>query len=387
MMVVPSLALTDLPGLLVTASLGAAAGAALAWWQTRRKLRHDGALERRRLERQSLEAIARAVRAEALVEGVGAVVDEALIRLDQEHHVLWMNAAAFALWPAELLRRPSLTSVLGSGEVEPILSELPEGEPHSEGLQLRDRRYRVTGLRLAESETLLALRDVTQQERLARARRDMIANISHDLRTPLTSISLLLEALKPEDAPSPAVLATMRQQLAVLRKLAEDLIQLDRIESGRTPLRMASLDLLQLLNEVREALHPQLERSLVRMELAVQARLRVLADAEQLRRVLVNLVDNAVQASPPGGRIRVIANDLGLEQVEVAVIDEGSGIPPHDLERIFERFYRGDRARGRTGSGLGLAIVKHIVEGHGGTVSAANNPVRGATVRFTLPAG
>ena len=321
------------------------------------------------------------------MEGVGAVIDEALIRLDPEHQVLWMNAAAVALWPAELLRQPSLTSVLGSGEVEPILSELPEGEPHSEGLQLRDRRYRVTGLRLAESETLLALRDVTQQERLARARRDMIANISHDLRTPLTSISLLLEALKPEDAPSPAVLATMRQQLAVLRKLAEDLIQLDRIESGRTPLRMASLDLLQLLDEVREALGPQLERSMVRLELAVQARLRVLADAEQLRRVLVNLVDNAVQASPPGGRIRVIANDLGTEQVEVAVIDEGSGIPPHDLERIFERFYRGDRARGRTGSGLGLAIVKHIVEGHGGTVNAANNPVRGATVRFTLPVG
>lgn len=379
--------MTDLPSLFVTASLAATVGAVVSWWRTRRGLRQVDALERRRLERQSLEAIARAVRSESLLECLGTVIDEALIRLDSERHVLWMNAAAMTLWPTRLLQRPSLTSVLGSGELEPVLSDLPEGEPLSQGLQLRDRRYRVTGLRMAEGETFLALRDITQQERLARARRDMIANISHDLRTPLTSISLILESLKPADVPSPAVLATMRQQLAVLRKLAEDLIQLDRIESGRMPLRLVSLDLLRLLEEVRAALQPQLEQSAVHMSFEAHTQLRVLADPDQLRRVLVNLVDNAVQASPLGGRIRVIAKDLGAEQVEVAVTDEGSGIPPQDLERIFERFYRGDRARGQTGSGLGLAIVKHIVEGHGGTVSAANNAVRGATVRFTLPSG
>jgi signal transduction histidine kinase len=383
----PSPTLLGLPGLLLTAVLAAAMGAIGAWWRTGRTLRQDGAVERRRLERQALEAIARAVKAETLLEGVGTVIDEALIRLDRERHVLWMNPAAAALWPAELQRQPSLTSVLGSGELDPILTELPDGEPLSEGLQLRDRRYHVSCLRLAEGETLLALRDITHQERLARARRDMIANISHDLRTPLTSIGLILESLRPDDLPSPAVLATMRQQVAVLRKLAEDLIQLDRIESGRTPLRLARLDLLELLEEVRAALQPQLDQAGVHLELAVRDRIKVLADADQLRRVLVNLVDNAVHASAPGGNIRVVASDQAMEQVEVAVTDDGSGIPPHDLERIFERFYRGDRARGQSGSGLGLAIVKHIVEGHGGTVSATNNAMRGATVRFTLPAG
>lgn len=141
------------------------------------------------------------------------------------------------------------------------------------------------------------------------------------------------------------------------------------------------------MEEIRSALRPQLERSGLRLELVAQQDLSVLADADQLRRVLVNLLDNAIQASPSGGRIRVMAARIDAEQVEIHVTDEGSGIPPRDLARVFERSFRGDRARGHSGSGLGLAIVKHIVEGHGGSVSAFNNPVRGATVTFTLPAG
>lgn len=377
----------NLPGLTLALVLALLAGIAFGWWRARSQAARIGGLERRRLERQALEAVARATWDEAFAEALGAVSDQALIRLDADRHVLWMNPAAMARWPVDLQRRPSLTSTLGSGGMDGILAELPESEPISEGLLLRDRRYRITALRLGRGEILLALRDITQQERLARARRDMIANISHDLRTPLTSISLLLEALEPGTAPAPTVLATLRQQLDVLRKLAEDLVQLDRIESGRSPLRLASLSLLPLLEEVRAALSPQLERSGVQLELVVGHGLHVLADVEQLRRVLVNLLDNAIQASPSGGRIRVIAAETDNEQVEILVADEGSGIPPLDLSRIFERFYRGDRARVQSGSGLGLAIVKHIVEGHGGTVSAVNNPVRGATVRFTVPHG
>lgn len=375
------------PVLVIAMAVAALAGAGLGRWHARHLDGRLGALERRRLERHALEAIARATWDEAILDAVGTISDQALLRLDAGRHVLWMNAAAVALWPVDLQRRPSLTSTLGSGALDPIFAELPEDEPVIEALLLRDRRYRVTALRLGKGETLLALRDITQHEQLARARRDMIANISHDLRTPLTSIGLLLESLEPDAAPSAAILVTLRQQLTVLRKLAEDLIHLDRIESGRSPLRLASLPFAPLVEEIRSALRPQLERSGLRLELVAQQDLSVLADADQLRRVLVNLLDNAIQASPSGGRIRVMAARIDAEQVEIHVTDEGSGIPPRDLARVFERSFRGDRARGHSGSGLGLAIVKHIVEGHGGSVSAFNNPVRGATVTFTLPEG
>lgn len=380
----PSLGLATVTAALVLAALG---GAVLGRRLTRRATERRAALECRRLERQALESSARAAWGESLVEALGIVSDEALLRLDAEQLVRWANPVAQELWPCDKEKPLSLTATLGSGAVAPLLAQLPEGEALAEGLELRDRRYRVTALRLAHGGFLLALRDVTQQERLARARRDMLANISHDLRTPLTSIGMLLEGLKPGAAAPPALLYTLRQQVEVLRKLAEDLVQLDRLESGRTPLRLASLPLAGLLAEIRAGALPLLEAAGLSLELDLPAHLSVLADADQLRRVLVNLLDNAVQASAPGGRIRISAAADGVDTVQIAVSDEGSGIPPQDLERIFERFYRGDRARGQSGSGLGLAIVRHIVEGHGGRVSAANNAGRGATVRFNLPLG
>lgn len=380
------LATSPLAIALLTTS-AALVGALLGQRLAGRSAARRAALEQRRMERHALEALARASRDEAMIEALGAVSDQALLRLDSDQKLRWANAMAQQLWPVDLSRPASLTAALGSGAVAPFLAQLPEGEALAEGLQLRDRRYRVTALRLAQGGFLLALRDVTQQERSARARRDMIANISHDLRTPLTSIGMLLEGLKPDEPPPPALLGTLRRQVEVLRKLAEDLVQLDRLESGRVPLRLSSLPLAGLLGEIRAGAQPVLDAAGLRLDLELPPDLRVLADADQLRRVLVNLLDNAMQASTPGGRILLQASPGGEDTVEIAVQDEGSGIPPHDLARIFERFYRSDRARGQSGSGLGLAIVRHIVEGHGGRVSAANNPERGATVRFSLPLG
>ncbi len=380
----------SVPTALLSALLALGAGLlGLVWGQRRgrRRAERAAALALRRLERDALAAVGRAAEAEAVLEGLGQVADLALLRVDAGRRLRWMNQVAGDLWPVDLTRPPSLTSALGSGALDPLLDSLADDQLAIEGVQLRERRFLVGALRLAQGDVLLGLRDTTRQEQLARAGRDLIANVSHDLRTPLTSIGLLVDALEPGRPVPERSAQALRQQVAVLRRLAEDLIQLDRLERGRAPFLLSSQALAPLVEHAAEAFGPQLAQAGLTIDCQIPPGLRVLADPDQLRRVLNNLLENAVQVSPEGGVITLRAAPAADDQVLVQVIDEGSGIPPHDLGRIFERFYRGDRARGQTGSGLGLAIVKHIVEGHGGSVEAANNPERGATVRFSLPAG
>jgi two-component system phosphate regulon sensor histidine kinase PhoR len=230
---------------------------------------------------------------------------------------------------------------------------------------------------------------LSELQRLGRARRDFVANLSHELRTPLTSIRLLVESLQTGVVTSAddivSVLQKINTEIRALEQMAQELLDLAQIESGKTIVKLVPTDLAQLVTETIGRLEPQARHKQQTLEVSVTSALIVLADAEKLSRVLGNLVHNAIKFTPEQGRILVRAYPHEGEAL-VEVSDTGPGISAEDLPRVFERFFRGDRSRASGGTGLGLAVAKHIVEAHGGHLWAesAGRPGQGATFHFTL---
>jgi two-component system phosphate regulon sensor histidine kinase PhoR len=250
------------------------------------------------------------------------------------------------------------------GEVEPVLSA--QGTPHF----------------------LILLDDVTELRRLETVRRDFVANVSHELRTPLASIRAMAETLQDgaihDSAVAGRFVSMIVAEVERLTRLLEDLLVLSRAES-RIPER-AVFPLNNLIHDVVERLQSQAEKANITLNYTTPAPLKVDANRDQIEQVLVNLVDNAIKYTLAGGRVEVRAEERE-DRVVVHVIDTGIGIMSQDVPRIFERFYRTDRARSRQsgGTGLGLSIVKHIVETHGGNVTVQSEYGRGSTFSFTLP--
>jgi two-component system phosphate regulon sensor histidine kinase PhoR len=249
---------------------------------------------------------------------------------------------------------------------------------------------------------LVMLQDLTHIRRLETIRRDFISNISHELRTPLASLSLVVETLRDgaiEDPPAARrFLSHMQTELAALTQMVEELLELSRIESGRVPLAMKSTKVKKLIHKPVKRLRPQAERKGVALNVALSDDLpRVRADAKRIHQVVTNLVHNAIKFTPSGGAITAFARVQPVpseddqdeapagREVVIGVTDTGVGIPEEDLGRIFERFYKTDRARTREGTGLGLAIAKHIVQGHQGRIWVESIEGVGSTFFFSLP--
>jgi two-component system phosphate regulon sensor histidine kinase PhoR len=236
---------------------------------------------------------------------------------------------------------------------------------------------------------LMVLRDVTELRRLERVRREFVANVSHELRTPLASIRAVVETLENGAADDPVVarefFSRIIGEVDHLVGLVDELLDLARLESGRTVLTVEVCDPVDMLKRVAERLRPQVERAglVIRVEAATDLP-QVWVDRSRIEQVLINLIHNAVKFTPEGGEIVV---DTGVTEgmLQVSVRDTGVGISAEELPRVFERFYKTDAARRSAGSGLGLAIARHIVQGHGGTIWAESTPGRGATFSFTLP--
>ena len=233
------------------------------------------------------------------------------------------------------------------------------------------------------------VQDLTELRRAEGARQEFVANVSHELRTPVTNVRAMAETLLAgaKDDPQAAehFCSHIVRESDRLAHLIDNLLDLAALDSGKSPEREL-VNLSAIANGVRERLLRKARDSGVRVQVTIPDHLTVLAEPERIEQVFFNLIDNAIHYTSPGGEVAVSAVEQnGL--IEVAVEDTGIGIPPADLPRIFERFYRVDKARSRErgGSGLGLAIVKHIVEAHGGHASVQSELGKGTRFAFTLP--
>lgn len=236
---------------------------------------------------------------------------------------------------------------------------------------------------------VLVFHDITEIKRQERIRKDFVANVSHELRTPLAAIKGYLETLADEGMDDPAqakeFLSILQKNSDRLQSIVQDLLHLSRIESGLDPVRPEEMPLKECLEKNLQLLDPLVKKKGQRLSLSIPAGLTLWADLKKINQVFINLLDNAIKYTPDGGTIEIRAAEAEIEGwIEVAIQDSGIGIPKEDLARIFERFYRVDRTRSRElgGTGLGLSIVKHIVEAHGGKISAQSEPGKGS--RFVL---
>jgi two-component system phosphate regulon sensor histidine kinase PhoR len=238
--------------------------------------------------------------------------------------------------------------------------------------------------------TILVFHDLTRLKQLERARQQFVANVSHELRTPLSLIKGYVETLLDGAKDNPEVAAkflqTIDRNAERLKLLIEDLLTISELESGRVKLNLQSVPLRPLTEKVLADFRSRADAK----QMSIVDRVPELcarADADRLEQVLCNLLDNAIKYGRSQGTVSVTARPANGGQIEVSVQDDGPGIPAESLERVFERFYRVDKARSREqgGTGLGLSIVKHIVQGHGGRAWAKSELGHGATFFFTLP--
>ncbi|MBE9506402.1 MAG: HAMP domain-containing histidine kinase [Chloroflexi bacterium] len=237
--------------------------------------------------------------------------------------------------------------------------------------------------RLAATFNDMAVRVKLSQQRL----RDFVADVSHELRSPLTSIGGFAQALLDGTAEDESTRRRAAQIIAdESRRVAaqvDELLDLSRVQSGQISMSRDDLQLSGLVGLCSEVLSTRASDREVTLETDVPEGLCVIGDGDRLEQVIGNLLDNALKHSPPGGTIRVTARAAGMDRVELSVVDEGPGIPPDNLDHVFDRFYQG--AGVRTGAGLGLAIAREIVRAHGGSIRAANGLEKGAVFTVRLP--
>jgi two-component system, OmpR family, phosphate regulon sensor histidine kinase PhoR len=255
-------------------------------------------------------------------------------------------------------------------------------------LQPDERVFAVTAATLSGAAGAVAVfHDITRLKHLENIRKEFVANVSHELRTPLSIIKGYVETLlddqPPDVATSQQFLETIQRHTRRLESLIDDLLSISELESQQARLSLAPVSLRAVAAAVLEEIRPRAGGKCISVEVPD---LRVRADADRLRQVLLNLLDNAIKYTQDGGQIRITARPVSGD-AEVCVADNGPGIAPEHLARIFERFYRVDKARSRElgGTGLGLSIVKHIVQAHGGRVWAESELEKGSRFYFTLP--
>lgn len=251
------------------------------------------------------------------------------------------------------------------------------------------RSFEVTAAPMPGGGAVAVLRDLTETERVEKTRRDFIANVSHELRTPLTSIQGYTETLldsAPENGHMREFLEIIRKNATRMSRLTEDLLTLARVESGEQHFDTQPVAASELLEEAEQSFHEIARNQGIELAVENSANASVKADREAIHQVFSNLVDNALKYGATGGRI-VLGARPSPRGIEFYVRDFGAGIPSEHLPRLFERFYRVDKARSREsgGTGLGLAIAKHIVLAHGGAIRAESELNHGSTFLFTLP--
>ncbi len=340
------------------------------------------------------DALHEQTQVERLLHAVWLSATSSIFLVDEWGQLVWASKSARSLMSAPDASLPApLHQVIGVHALVSMSERVfRDFQEHGRQFHLGDQVFWVRAIPIEGEPLLVALivEDVTELQRLGRARRDFVANISHDLRTPIATIQLLVETLQLGAIDKPKkrrkLLNSIADQTLTLHQLAQELMDLSMIESGRLPLRLVPTPLESIIEPAITRFETQIEHKAIRIHRKFDADIMVLADPENMQRVLQNLLHNAIKFTPPGGNIEIGAR-MDAEEVLISIADSGPGIPHEHLDRIFERFYKTDPSRGDGGSGLGLAIARHIVEGHGGRIWAESEPGRGATFYFTLLRG
>jgi two-component system phosphate regulon sensor histidine kinase PhoR len=293
---------------------------------------------------------------------------------------------------SDALARPELDGMLRRVITDGQMSGLEIELTRSVGRVLQVNASGFDGLGSGQRGFLFVFHDITRIKRFEDTRRDFVANVSHELRTPLNLIKGFVELLldRAKDLPGDATryLQTIARHTDRLTFLIEDLLTISHLESAEAALNLQPVQLRDVAQRVLDDLQPRAAERQATMTNRIPPSLHAHADADRLEQVFFNLVENALNHGGQEGRVTLEARSLPDERVEVCARDNGPGIPLECRDRIFERFYRVDRARARDtgGTGLGLSIVKHIVNAHGGEVWVQSEPGSGCTFFFTLPA-
>lgn len=368
------------------------------WWRARfRRAQADCQARLLKLEQAQAQA---SLQVQTQQEALFDSMAEGLLLLDQSGRVQLANRTFLQLFGVtadirsrtimEALRLHELTQlvdVLGT-QKQVLGRELKIARPHERWLQVNGSAiFDTAGGRHG---TVLVFHDLTRLKQLERTRQEFVANVSHELRTPLSLIKGYVETLLDGAKDNPEVAAkflqTIERNAERLKLLIEDLLTISELESGRVKLNLQAVPLRPLIEKVLTDFRDRADGKQMTLVDRI-ADLRVLADADRLEQVVCNLVDNAIKYGRQHGHVSIAARPVQSAQIEISVQDDGPGIPRESIERVFERFYRVDKARSREqgGTGLGLSIVKHIVQGHGGRAWATSELGHGSTFYFTLP--
>jgi two-component system phosphate regulon sensor histidine kinase PhoR len=331
-----------------------------------------------------------------LMAAINSSVD-AVVATDRESTVTFANAAVQELLgraPEEIVGRPFVWTMPDAEVIEGLRASRERGERSSYVIERPNRQFLraiITPIVGGGAwSSLVVFHDMTDVKRVEQVRRDFVANVSHELRTPLAAIKSVIETLESGAAADPQVARDFLQsadgEVDRLVQMVEELLELSRIESGELSMTREQVDVGAAVQSAAERLRPQAEKAGVGLSVETAANLpSVRGDRVSLERAIVNLINNAIKFTPDGGAVRVLARPDGAG-VKIEVSDNGSGVESQDLPRVFERFYKADRARRAGGTGLGLAVVKHTAEAHGGRVEAESRLGEGSSFRIWLPA-
>ena len=352
--------------------------------------RHEQEVQDARASAQ-VQALQQAV-FNSMVEGVLVLNDASKVQLVNQslQRLFALSADVRGQSLMETFRLPELSELVTSLRLKRTVQSYTLELPGVEERWVEVNAASVLGQDGSVHGTVLVFHDLTRLKQLERTRQEFVANVSHELRTPLSLIKgfveTLLDGAKDDPAKATRFLQTIEKHTDRLTFLIEDLLTISRLESGQIVMNLHPVELHDETQRVFDDLHSRAEEKQVALANSVPTDLRAHADADRLQQVLTNLVENAIKYGRPGGQVTIGGTRSAEGRVEMWVQDDGPGIPPEARERVFERFYRVDRARARDtgGTGLGLSIVKHIVQAHGGEVWLKSEVGKGTTFYFTL---
>ena len=380
-----------------------AGAVALHWWWRRRFMHLQAEMMR---ERQSLEAAQKqlyqeSTQTEAEQQALFNSMSEGVLILDRSGHVQLVNRSLQEFFGLTTqVRGQTIMEAFRLQELAEVTKRLPQ-ERIVQGHELelpgvRGRWLEVNAAAVSDREgtqhgSILVFHDLTRLKQLESTRQEFVANVSHELRTPLSLIKgfveTLLDGAKNDPELTARFLRTIEKHTDRLTYLIEDLLTISRLESGQIVMNLHEVELREEVAHVIDDLQARAADKKITLQNSLPTEMQARADTDRLQQVLFNLIENAIKYGRAEGSV-VIGGEMNSDgMVELWVKDDGPGIPPEAKERIFERFYRVDRARSREtgGTGLGLSIVKHIVQAHGGEVWVKSELGQGAAFFFTLP--